>query len=290
MEHKAVPYLAKYPEISRAAQKASELIKTIVPLITHLHGHIEPETRLGKVQKGGNGSFISGVNRHVYEQSLQLIQTFPNWTKVSGPNWIHDYFYDFPAQHTRPQYPQQIPKLLGSSFRPASQIRTSVTFFDHEAEPCRKIQHVYKHSLGQLTFQYSSSTGSATPAEGTKQNHPCDVRMSINWEEDVRDIPDAVLPKFVRIKHRKSFVYTPEHFTKPIWSFDFTRSWSGTTKEEAELAQKQVDPIYEIECECLDMMAYMDNSDHDELFLATSMLLKMRDIIGIASPYTLVPM
>jgi hypothetical protein len=290
-------YLTKYPEIIEAAHETKNLLCRVIPLIQNLPGQIELECRLGQIDAKETkdptkqmNKFTPGVTKAVYEQCLQLVQTYPNWSQVTNPRWITDFFYNFPENHTRPGYPQQLAKVLGSSFRPATQIRTSVVYLD---ENFRKIQHIYKHSLGQLTFRYHK-LGSTVPASSSKsteqkqlkQNNEYDLRFAINWEEEVHDIPNFALPTMVRIKQRKSFYYTPDHFVKPIWSFDFTKTWFGKTKEEAELAQKQSESIYEIECECLDMKTYMDNNDHDELFLATSILLKMRDFIGIHTPYS----
>lgn len=288
-------YLTKYPEIIDAAHETKNLLCTVIPLVQNLSGQIELECRLGQIDSKSStitNKFSPGVSKMTYEQCLQLVQTFPNWSQVTNPRWITDFFYNFPENHTRPGYPQQLSKVLGNSFRPASQIRTSVMYID---ENSRKIQHIYKHSLGQLTFKYQKtgtsggSAGSGVKSEKLMNNNEYDLRFAINWEEDVCDVPNCALPTLVRLKQRKSFYYTPDHFTKPIWSFDFTKTWSGKTKEEAEFKQKHGDCLYEIECECLDMKAYMDNNDHDELFLATSMLLKMRDFIGIHTPYSLEP-
>ena len=77
-----------------------------------------------------------------------------------------------------------------------------------------------------------------------------DVRVSVNFEETIStssvaaNIPPRVQPKYVRIKNRKSFIYQPAHATTPLWSLDFTKSWSAATRSEAELKQKQQHTVY----------------------------------------------
>lgn len=93
-------------------------------------------------------------------------------------------------------------------------------------------------------------------------------------------VPAEMLPiivpstKHVRIKQRRSFIYTSER-TGVVWRFDFTMSWSGTTKTKAETAQRAgAAPVYELEIELVHA-----HPDLTSLYIAESLLAKMQDFV-----------
>jgi hypothetical protein len=102
-----------------------------------------------------------------------------------------------------------------------------------------------------------------------KENYT--IRISLKSELEIKNPPHYVTSNLVRIKQRKRF--TTEN---KIWAFDFSMTWSGKTKSEAEHSQINDDPVFEIECECIDPSCLSTRSDK---YIAASLLLKMCDFL-----------
>jgi hypothetical protein len=85
-----------------------------------------------------------------------------------------------------------------------------------------------------------------------------------------------VTPTHVRIRQRKSFYYSNQG-NESVWVFDISLTWSGNTKEEAELSQRNDLPTYEIECECLSPTGYRVQNGQTGEYVMRSLLLKMLD-------------
>ena len=98
------------------------------------------------------------------------------------------------------------------------------------------------------------------------------LRMSYSREIPVANdnIPTLVNTDLVRIQQRRSFIY------EKCWSFDFSLTWQGKTKTEAEQRQQSVDPVFEVEIELIDN-AYVQK--HDDSWIAVSFLLKALDFL-----------
>lgn len=205
---------------------------------------IELEVRLGHWNPE-TGKFTAGVSRFFMEKTLSLLQSFAAWDRVV--NWVEmqDFFYK---------------DLKGQT------IRTSVMY--NEETQQIETRHLIKKNFEQHTIAVD---GSENP----------DIRVAVSVEQEVNSnvvpIPEIVTPEFVRIKQRKSFIYTPPDFQEPIWRFDLTMSWCGVTKAEAEQKQRTEAPIYEIECECLSPLNYRVQRQYDQESVAKSLLLKVLD-------------
>lgn len=102
------------------------------------------------------------------------------------------------------------------------------------------------------------------------------VRISLKTENVINDVSSAVNPTLVRIKQRRRFVTENN-----IWGFDFSMTWSGQTKSDAEYAQMHHDAVFEIECELLENEQYLMNRTDEHV--AASLLLKMKDLLPIQS-------
>ena len=98
------------------------------------------------------------------------------------------------------------------------------------------------------------------------------VRISLKEEKVVEPSASCVQTDFVRIKQRRRFTTVDG-----IWAFDFSVSWSGTTKTEAERKQANNDPIFEIECELINPTEAL--AIYDDSRIATSLLLKMQQLL-----------
>lgn len=106
------------------------------------------------------------------------------------------------------------------------------------------------------------------------------VRMSLKTETIVENPPNSIQPYLVRIKQRRRFITENK-----VWAFDFSMTWSGGSRSQAEKSQMNDEPVFEIECELLDVEKYLQNSNE---YVAASILLKMMDFLSpktILKPY-----
>jgi hypothetical protein len=199
---------------------------------------VELETRMGQIQQN---KFVPGLSKPLFDRVLRLIHSYRGWSKVTPWTEIHDFFYD------------------GLDNEP---IRTTVMFDETQ----RKLhqRHIRKKKIASLDL---------------KSHKEIDIRIALAVEEDLDPsiIPEIVEPNLVRIKQRRSYYYTPSGMTDPAWVFDLTLTWQGSTKEEAELNQKEIDPVMEVECECLSPMLYRQHKQEDHKYVAQSLLRKVLD-------------
>jgi hypothetical protein len=270
-------YLLKYPQIQTAVSRIHGLLKNLPSSADkklYNDGRFELEARFGTVSQDGRNSFQPGVTKEFMHQCLQFLDTYPDWKLVKDWEETHDYYYELPP------HPED---LRGQGIL----VRTSVAFRKQGDSMAEIVtEHTCKQVRDKQDFRYV-----ANHRMGGMSPPGMDVRVSLNFEEIIpadsvaTSIPARVQPKYVRIKNRKSFIYQPAHSTVPIWSLDFTKSWSASTRSQAETKQKQQQTVYEIEVECLDPYTYMNDPRRDQFYLATSLMLKMRDFVGIDSQF-----
>jgi len=266
-------YVMKYPQIQNAVPRIHGMLRQLPPMADrslYQDGHFEVEARFGTISNDGRNTFQAGVSKEFIEHALKTVSTFADWKQVTDWDETHDYYYELPP------HPED---LRGQGIL----VRTTVSFVKKEDQMSEIVtHHTCKQVRDKHDFRYiPGMVNSLVGVPGM------DVRVSLNFEERVPpdSIPSRIQPKFVRIKNRKSFIYQPPHAEKPVWSIDFTRSWSGATRSEAEQKQKQKQTIYEIEVECLDPYSYMNDSKRDQFYMATSLMLKMRDFVGTEKPF-----
>jgi hypothetical protein len=254
--HPTPRYLYKYPQVSDAIQAVHFMVGEWKPPSTQ--GSYELECRFGTWQ---GQYFHNGVSRVFVEKILAMFETFPQWSKVTDWEETHDYYY---SNGTDPTLPM---------------VRTTASFKTDKKMNRKYIatEHIRKYSHSKMDFQY----------QGSPTEFRYDVRVALNYEEKVSDqeLPSIVNPSSVRIKSRKSFYYKSEDFpsSDPLWRFDITRSWSGLSRSEAEIKQKNSDTTFEVELECLNPRALMVSAKHDSFYVACSMMLKMKDFLTYSS-------
>jgi len=259
----------KYPQIAEAANYLIPLISKTRDLLnnknsapTNKNINFELEARFGKIYVGAGDKkkFQNGTDRKFMDRVLQDFEKFSGWHSVNDWEEQHDFYYDFNGQN----------------------IRTTVNFdmLSKSTIPT----HISKTVIDRNDFTYSCP-------ETSSNNLGYDIRVALAQEQhfDVEQLPTYVKPTCVRIKQRKSFIYKSASSSGtthlPAWSFDFTCSWIGATKEEAQKKQQLDDkrPIYEIELECLNPKQYFNAPGHTDAYIALSLFLKLRDIYGPAT-------
>jgi hypothetical protein len=90
---------------------------------------------------------------------------------------------------------------------------------------------------------------------------------------DADTLPDTVSPSRVKILKQKTFSRHP-------WKFVFTKVWSGDNRTDAELQQSKGNLVYNVEIVFTPGHGYWDLPNHSSSYVATSMLMKMVDILS----------
>lgn len=97
--------------------------------------------------------------------------------------------------------------------------------------------------------------------------------VQVDTVVDSADIPETVTPSMARVRKRKTFSKSP-------WRFVVSKMWKGATRSLAEKAQCAGDTLYNIEIEFMPDASYWDMPRHTSTYVATSMLMKMVDIVS----------
>lgn len=259
-------YVHKYPQIFNVVQSMHSVINEWKP-DTAL-GTYELEVRFGKWQ---GQYFKSGVSKSFIEKILAMFDTCSHWTSVLNWEESHDYYYGLPND-----------KEL---------IRTTAVFQTDPGTGRKRIvtKHIRKRNRYKADYMYVMTGGNSIDMHKTLQlfqDFQYDVRVNLNYEEKVQDneLPSIINPSSVRIKSRKSYLYKSDEFpsSDPLWRFDLTRSWTASSRSEAEMKQKNGETVYEFELECLNPLALMVSPKHDTFYVACSMMLKMKDFLTYA--------
>lgn len=105
-----------------------------------------------------------------------------------------------------------------------------------------------------------------------------DFRISVSSEESVKneDLPPIVEPKYVRLKHSKSFFLLKNN--ENVWRIDISKCWSSNSRTSVEEKQHTETPKYEIECELVDTHTYLKT--HDNCHILSSIIMKGLGIAG----------
>ena len=203
--------------------------------------HYELECRFGTLR---GDKFSPGIPEDVFRNIEVMLESYDKWEGTPVWQESHDYIYNHLGQR----------------------IRTSAFFENGKIEQ----RHMLKTTLSKTTMGFEPMDGAGCGG------HPCDisVRCTISQEQAIKPklIPDIVRPQFVRIKQRRSF-------RSECWAFELTRTWGGKTRQEAEQKQDSSPAIYEFEVECTDPLQYFQQEYHTDEYIATSILMKMRDLL-----------
>ena len=198
----------------------------------------ELEARFGVVNK--KGRFVTGSTRDDIEALLEMMQSSQHVT--GGEEWVEhqDFFFDAPK---------------------GGQYRTRVQY---DASGMRlKSETILKETAGAHCVRVCNAQ---------REHAGVDVRVALKTEKPVPDPPSCVETVYVRIKQCRQFVTTCN-----TWAFDFSMTWSGKTKTQAEQAQRSQDPVFEVECELIDAEKALALHSNDRI--AASLLLKVHDLL-----------
>jgi len=266
-------------------------------IATDSPGQFEFESRFATINSK-TGKMETGVTQSFYEQSLQMMHECEDWKVVIQAQEVRDYYYYVPTENgktryvrTRVEFPTHQQTSAGSCalndaylHNSSLHSRTSGQSIPTTVQPT--IQHTVKHKIANCETDLDIHVIGTTQAQHAVLPHS--IRVSLNWEENIPPqlIPKSVTVACVRIKHPIRFLYVNRKNmqSRPIWSYDFAKTWQGPTADLAEMAMKACQPTYEIETECMDPIAYMKTVDKDEDYTATSLLLKTCDFLQYFDP------
>ena len=242
---------------SRIAAMVSQLRQMAISARDASAGaNVELEVRLGRIADQG-GAFQVGVTRDTMDELLRGVEAFEGWSSVGDWEESHDFYYRIDG---------------------GMPVRSTVLF---DAAACViERRHMRKVSLMRMDLRHIHSSGSPPPSEFV------DARVDLSMEEPVSEgVLPLVVNEFtlVRIKQRRSFLLrargAPDS-DPPAWRYDFTFSWAGRTKAEAEHMQKTAAPVCEVEIELAGADAYMRKPEHTDASTAASLLMKVADFVG----------
>jgi hypothetical protein len=188
-----------------------------------------------------DGRFHPGVTRIMFEQLERDMIDSGTLQAERGWTEVVDYFY---------------------TVKRGRQVRTRVLFDSDQMELSR--EHLTKEARTDVVFR-----GGPSPTDA--------CRIAFARETPVTDPPVLCMPTFVRIKQRRRFLDLRDG--KVVWSYEFSKTWSGASRSAVEHMQHNSEPTYEIECELVDSeMNYRGpRSDRD---VAASLCLKAQLLLG----------
>lgn len=204
---------------------------------------LELEGRLGTIDSS-SGRFVAGVSRAQIDRIIEMMQ---NSSHVhSDDEWVEEQDFFFRVENTH--------------------CRTRVRYDSQEMS--------LKTNTIEKTVIATHDIAIVPHDEGRER---VDMRISLKQERPVFQLQSCVNTSLVRIKQRRRFTTLDN-----TWAFDFSMLWSGATKTEAESRQASLDPLFEVECELIDVERSISvNGDDNKI--ATSLLLKMCDLLPTPS-------
>ena len=253
---KCLSMYKRYEELKKLEEKKKKNSSSSSSNVTtddhEMKTQIEFEARLG-YWDDKNEIFNSGVDKNFILRALSLVDLYKGWSSVVDWHEIHDFFYK--------------EKSSGDN------LRTSVKFDLENKKIITK--HIKKNTYDRLNLKFLEE---CEVKQQSFTSNPS-IRLSLATEIPISAsvVGEIVDPFFVRIKKRKSYFYTPAGFSEPVWVFDFTLSWDGVTKSEAEQKQKKKNPKYEMEVEFLSPLTYQLFKNESSEYVIQSFLMKIVD-------------
>lgn len=260
--------LSEFTHLRDVAMRVAELISDVrvhMDLPADSGASLELEARFGKIMES---QFDANVGQETFRGILQLLESYPQWSRVSPWQETQDVFYS-----------AELPKEYGGEPEKLYSIRTSVGV--DAANKDIQIVHNYKQRLRNVDMELCHMDGDSCCVNVTRTvSAGFDVRISASLERQLPHhiLPIAVTPDMVRIKQRKRFFLSSLGVEGDTFSFDVSLVYTGKTKSEAEQKQsQQLAPSFEIEIECLQPSEYLKTSGGEDIMLALSLILKCHD-------------
>ena len=238
-------YRQVYADIITDIDAIQEMIEKGLS-VNHQGGTLEVEARIGSVSQC-DGAFVAGVSRVAMDELINLVES-PLMTHSGDGQWSEsvDYFVSHGGK----------------------QVRVST---EYAKDTCSmSVAAVIKHKIGCVKIFDAMSHKPGTKGVGAR------VVLSREQPVDLNTLPPVLQPDYVRIKQRRSFLVSCTADAAHSWRYDFTMTWGGATKSEAERAMREITPVYEIEIESPGEEFI---KSHPLSYIATSIALKVADFV-----------
>lgn len=254
-------FWSKYPEAAKFKKQIFSGIEPLAKLDVCLpiNSDLEIEFRLGTMYSSGASNHNNNnsntdskkFNPHLSEKHANAIYCMleSNKTDIVGTNknttscgWTEsiNYFYNVP---------------VAASSSSAIELRTQTVYATDAISTCT----ILKEKIFNQDLQLDLAKTSA-------------IRLSVSREKQYSAVPNEFLKtNFVKIMQRKSYKFVTSSVDCVL---DFTKSWSGKTREEAELKRLKNQTDYVIELELLKS----SNKQCTLGYALLSMLLKMQEL------------
>lgn len=253
--------LPKYLERLPCAKHAwPDVVSVIDSARTSIHNmmssqstFVELEMRFGRRMQG----FEPGISEQAFMALEKRFDSGREWVRKIDWHNINVFFHSSSLPGDR------------------RKLRTEVTFFPTGSEETKRVESTHKELVCNHDYR--------TVPLSVLDRDPVDIRIALNVERAVSatDVPDTVEPTAVHLKTRKCYYYAPTGYDTPVWCYVLTKRWTGSTLQDAKIAQANILPVYEMEIECL-CPAYLTSLDPGHV--AAKMLFKACDVLDIMVP------
>lgn len=187
--------------------------------------------------------FCPGVSKQVFDQLEQDMLDDPRLTP--DKSWVEVVDYHYLNAH-------------------GQHIRTRVTTDSERME--LKREHTSKEMLEKSLVQVTHGVDDV-------------ARIMLSHEVPVHDPPGACVPTHIRIKQRRTF-YDSRDDMGHVWCYELSKTWSANSRSAVEHKQHVSEPMYEVECELMDVSGrYI--SERTDAEVARSFLVKIRSLLGV---------
>ena len=185
------------------------------------------------------GRFVPGVSKEIF---YQLERDFTA-TLETDDRWFEIVDYHYLDKRDEP-------------------IRTRVEYNTENIE--LKREHICKRTNNIIVFQ-TADCG----------DEVCKVTQCA--EIPILDPPWSCMPTHVRIKQRKQF--HDIRCGRIVWTYELSKTWSANTRGCVEHLQTTTEPVYEVECELVDIERHYTNENTD-MYIANSIIAKSKLLMG----------
>ena len=242
METSATPLdrvLQKEPQLANILPYIVDGVAKYRTAMERSADNVTPEFEIRLGSWAPTGGYVNGMNRGQADGIIATLLQAP-WDRTTNYTEQHDYYYDVDQIGTVRQ-----------------EVHLDAGTFTMRSKVVKKRRVWLADSADKSDM-------------ASKRATTC-IRACVSTEQDVAlsDLPKVVNPKCVRIKQRRTFIKHP-------WRFDCTMSWLGTTRTEAERAQRTQPPVFELELELLSDADYLAKKSN--LYIAASALIKITDL------------
>lgn len=131
-----------------------------------------------------------------------------------------------------------------------------------------------------MCFDTDELTTRATTVQKTRLRHvdcQCGLRICLSEETECNDVPETAKVSLVRLQRRRTFLWGDPDPTLCPWEYSCSMVWEGSTKQEAEQAQRGEKPVFQIEVELVNPERYVVS--RSDKTVATSIIMKGMDLL-----------